>query len=240
MSEQQSFGVQCIPVEGCVFEDTIDGYFPLTDSVRQFLDRHAFTTALISLSHAPFIHFNDLDRDAAVPLKLSAEARVGQIREMLLLATLHDDHLSLCGVGDWSWINGSVSDDSVFSPFYRLAEPAFVHGVGLVAGDVNTSQFGYVKAACSSADVNALADYVECKLISLNSCSEPDAADNIINKLSILWGVEHREHTIVKRTLTNGCADNACLAEVASGIELLQRLKPGYEYLLTAKLLIRR
>lgn len=218
MDTRRSVGIHGIPVEGREFEDTIDGYFPLVVSVRQLLERHSFASAFISLSHAPFMHLEGLGSEAPVPLRLNPDTKMGQIEGMLLLATCSKDRLSLCGVGKWSWITNGVVEDRVFSSSYRLAEPAYVCGLGLTAGLVSMGRFGAVKSVNVSA---------RCKLVTLASCSDEDSS--AINRCtrSNLWAIEHTENAIVKRT-----SGNACAGEILSGMSLLERLKPGFEYLL--------
>ena len=218
MDTRRTVGVHCIPIEGCEFEDTIDGYFPLVVSIRQLLERHSFASAFISLSHAPFMHLEGLGSEAPVPLRLNPGAKVGQIEDMLLLATCFEGHLLLCGVGEWSWMTNGVVEDRVFPSLYRLAEPAYVCGLGLAAGSVGIGRFGAV---------NSLNASPRCKLVTLTSCSDEDSSALSRSTRSKLWGIEHTENAIVRRTSRNVCA-----GEMLSEMVLSERLKPGFEYLL--------
>ena len=218
MDTPRTVGIHCIPVEGREFEDTIDGYFPLVVSIRQLLERHSFASAFISLSHAPFMHLEGLGSEAPVPLRLNPDAKVGQIEDMLLLATCFEGQLLLCGVGEWSWMTNGVVEGRFFSSSYRLAEPAYICGLGLAAGPMSMGRFVTVKSVNFSARF---------KLLTLSSCFDEDSSAFNCHARSKLWGIEHTENAIVKRTSRNVCA-----GEILSGMTLSERLKPGFEYLL--------
>lgn len=133
-----------IPVKGRLFQDTIDGYFPLRDSLRHLLARHGFGAAWVSLAHAPFMDLPGLDWDAPVPLRLGDGAG-GLIRSLSVVVVAGSD--TVCGAGRWTWFDGR--DSAVFDLGWRLAEPVFVQGIGLLPAaeaPVATDTFGALEA----------------------------------------------------------------------------------------------
>ena len=76
------------PTDTRIFEDTIDGYFPLRVSLAQMMDRNGFDAALVSLTQAPVAAFPGLPEDAPVPLTIRA-GRAGLI-DWLTLWLWHD------------------------------------------------------------------------------------------------------------------------------------------------------
>lgn len=112
-------------VDGTVFEDTIDGYFPLHLSLRQMLDRTGFAAALVILRHAPIMHLPGLPEDAPVPLRLPG-GQAGLIRRLMVLVSQDGTRTPLQGVGRWGWFGPEVP----LGPDTRLGEPAFLRGIG--------------------------------------------------------------------------------------------------------------
>ncbi|WP_157018078.1 hypothetical protein [Mesorhizobium xinjiangense] len=125
------------PVTGHAFEDILDGYFPLGESVRQMMARHGFASMWITLLHAPVMNIRGLPPTAPVPLSLP-KTYSGMIDDMALVATQADDGVRLSGVGDWFWVDGREETET-FPPSTRLGEPAFVRGIGVggEAADAN-------------------------------------------------------------------------------------------------------
>ncbi|WP_213218095.1 hypothetical protein [Roseibium polysiphoniae] len=122
-------------MEGRPFEDILDGYFPLHESILQLLQRQGFSAMWITLLHAPFMKIEGLPEDAPVPLHLR-KIYSGMIDHMLLLAFSTPDGMGLAGTGDWIFVNSWEGND-LFPDGIRLGEPAFVRGVGLI-DDCNT------------------------------------------------------------------------------------------------------
>ncbi|MEX0284489.1 MAG: hypothetical protein AB3N23_07740 [Paracoccaceae bacterium] len=116
-------------MDGIAFEDTIDGYFPLHLSLRQFLDRHGFAAAEVILRYAPIMHIPNLPPEAPVPLNI-LEGVAGIASYLRLWATPS----SLSGDGAWYWFESSDLSISQLDPMVRLAEPAFVEGIGFEVG----------------------------------------------------------------------------------------------------------
>ena len=117
------------PVCGHAFEDILDGYFPLSESVRQMMERHEFTSMWISLLHAPVMNIRDLPPTAPVPLYLP-KIYAGMIEHMVIAAETAGDAVRMSGVGEWFWVDGTRSVSS-FPTSTRLGEPAFVRGIGI-------------------------------------------------------------------------------------------------------------
>lgn len=116
------------PVNGRAFEDILDGYFPLAESVRQMMARHDFATMWIVLLHAPIMNIRGLPPTAPVPLSLP-KTYSGMIDHMSLLAVQSGEGVRLSGTGSWFWVDGRAQSET-FPVSTRLGEPAFVRGVG--------------------------------------------------------------------------------------------------------------
>lgn len=128
-----------LPVAGRFYEDIIDGYFPLRESLRQGLRRNGFGAALVAITHAPILHLPGDDGRGPVPMRLRG-ATAGLLRRCLALAVLDGDGLHLSGVADWHW----PETEHGFGPATRLAEPVFQRGIGLLPGTVDGGAFGRV------------------------------------------------------------------------------------------------
>ncbi|WP_238364675.1 hypothetical protein [Mesobacterium pallidum] len=114
------------------FDDILDGYFTLKESVRQLMARHQLSWAWLVLSHAPVMEIAGLAPDAPVPLHLR-DGHAGVI-DALFVTVLYCDatgehDISLTGSGDWRWLDGR--GDAALPADIRLAEPAYVMGFGL-------------------------------------------------------------------------------------------------------------
>ncbi len=110
-----------------LFDDTIDGYFPLRQSLAQMLERNRFSAALISLLYVPVMEIPGLPPDAPVPLRLPA-AHAGVISRLIVIARSGETGLQLAGQGRWHW--RQRPHGSVLSPMVRLGEPVFIRGIG--------------------------------------------------------------------------------------------------------------
>jgi len=115
----------CSDPRARVFEDVIDGYFPLHVSLAQMMARTGFRAALVGLDQAPILEIPGLPPEAPVPLNIRA-GRAGMIDAMVLWV---QGDGSLSGQGAWRWFDGQTTD-AAFDPMTRLAEPAIVAGVG--------------------------------------------------------------------------------------------------------------
>lgn len=134
---------RAIPVEATRFEDIIDGYFPLQESLRQMLNRNGFASACVTLTHAPIMDIPDLPPDAPVPLRLT-QGIAGLAERLDIIVTLDGLEAQLSGAGKWHWYSKERAPSKLLSPLTRLAEPAIVQGIGLVAGGSQTKTFGKV------------------------------------------------------------------------------------------------
>ncbi len=132
-----------IPVEAARFEDIIDGYFPLQESLRQMLCRNGFASACVTLTHVPIMDIPNLAPEAPVPLRL-IQGVSGIADRLDIIVTLDGIELQLCGAGKWRWYSKEREPAKLLSPLTRLAEPAIVQGVGLIAGGTQTQTFGKI------------------------------------------------------------------------------------------------
>lgn len=113
---------------GNAFEDTVDGYFPLRESLRQMMLRHEFDVALIHFQHAPAMEIPGLDFEEPVPLSITS-GHACMIHKMLLVLHRTNNGVTISGVGQWTWWGDHRATERVFSSEHRLAEPAFVRGI---------------------------------------------------------------------------------------------------------------
>ena len=117
-------------ITGTAFEDTIDGYFPLRESLRQMLVRNSFDAALVFILHAPAMEIPGLKPEDPVPLYIT-QGHGCLLHELALVVQLVEAQAVISGVGRWSWWNGHRSHEHQFSDMHRLAEPAFLRGIQL-------------------------------------------------------------------------------------------------------------
>ena len=121
---------QSIITRAKVFEDTIDGYFPLSESLRQMMERNRFDTALVRILHAPAMEIPGLKPQDPVPLFIT-NGHGCMIHQMTLIVRLDGNKIAVSGAGEWSWIGEHRLKDDQFSTEHRLAEPAFIRGIQL-------------------------------------------------------------------------------------------------------------
>lgn len=132
---------QVHPIAGRQFEDTIDGYFPLHISLSQMLVRNGFAAAVVDLTHLPVMDIPDLPFTAPVPLNI-ASGRAGLVDRMRAFVSQTD----IRGQAHWRWLNADHTTGDL-DPMVRLAEPAYLTGIGLQAGDIATTCFGALAPA---------------------------------------------------------------------------------------------
>lgn len=137
-----------IPLAGHVFEYVIDGYFPLQESLRQMMERQGFCATIVCLNFAPAMDIPNLAPQDPVPLYVT-DGFGCMIRRMTLVARHKDGKVEIEGYGDWNWFDGPSVDALEFSTLHRLAEPAFVKGVGFKAGGIDTKLLGQVEEGTS-------------------------------------------------------------------------------------------
>jgi hypothetical protein len=158
-------------VSGRAFEDILDGYFPLEESVRQMMERQGFASALITLLHAPVMNIKGLAPHDPVPLSLR-KTYAGMIDHVSLTVFRTPSGLRLSGVGKWFWLDPS-EETAVFPPSIRLGEPAFVRGIGIDAtnGTGGSDESGTVAVARlrdAAMPAQALPDAI--KILKWKSC----------------------------------------------------------------------
>ncbi|WP_050927535.1 hypothetical protein [Aestuariivita boseongensis] len=129
-------------VEGTPFQDTIDGYFPLRTSLAQMLERQGFHAAVVTIDFAPIIHVSGLPADAPVPLNIRS-GQAGLIHRLSVCVTAQ----GLSGFGYWRWLTQANGPPVDLGPDIRLAEPAFLSGIGFGKGDVPAGLLGGLHAA---------------------------------------------------------------------------------------------
>ena len=140
---------------GRAFEDMLDGYFPLSESVRQLMERQRFICMWITILHAPVMNISGLPSTAPVPLFLP-RIYSGMIDHMVLSVEASGEGITMTGRGMWFWTDGRA-ETGTFPPLTRLGEPAFVRGIGI--SDVNAADSGDTRQTCvGMARVDRAAD----------------------------------------------------------------------------------
>ena len=129
---------------GCAFEDILDGYFPLSESLRQLMERRRFICMWTTILHAPVMNISGLPSTAPVPLFLP-RIYSGMIDHMVLSAETSAEGIAMTGRGMWFWTDGRA-ETGTFPPLTRLGEPAFVRGIGIY--DVKAADSGDTRRAC--------------------------------------------------------------------------------------------
>ena len=129
-------------IDALPFEDIIDGYFPLQESLRQMMVRKGFALASVTIFHAPIMNIPGLAPDAPVPLRL-VHGTAGIADRLDMIIALDGRELRLVGYGKWRWHCDAAATENVLSPRTRLAEPAIVQGMGIACGNVSTGQFNW-------------------------------------------------------------------------------------------------
>lgn len=140
---------------GRAFEDILDGYFPLSESVRQLMERQRFICMWITILHAPVMNISGLPSTAPAPLFLP-RIYSGMIDHMVFSAETSAEGVAMTGRGVWFWTDGRA-ETGTFPPLTRLGEPAFVRGIGIC--DVNASNSGHTsRTGIGMARVDGAAD----------------------------------------------------------------------------------
>ena len=148
--------IEARALAGCAFEDMLDGYFPLGESLRQLMERRRFISVWIKILHAPVMNISGLPSTAPVPLFLP-KIYSGMIDHMILSVETSAEGVAMTGRGVWFWTDGRA-ETGTFPPLTRLGEPAFVRGIGI--SDVNARDSGDTRRAhIGMARVDGAADW---------------------------------------------------------------------------------
>ena len=141
-----------IPLDAVVFEDFIDGYFPLQSSLEALLDRRGFAAAWFLMLVTPMMEMPGLDGSDPVPLHLDP-ALGGQID--WLAASIRRTHgkVTVSGHAQWRWNNPGMSRADGLQASLRLAEPAFLRGIGCRPGDIMTRSLGDIGVGREDSDI---------------------------------------------------------------------------------------
>ena len=115
------------PGDARPFQDILDGYFTLRESLRQMAARQGFGGVTLTLTHAPVMDVPGLPPDAPVPLHLR-DGHAGLIDTLVVTALFGGENVLLFGAGAWRWFDDRA--DPALPADVRLGEPAFVRGVG--------------------------------------------------------------------------------------------------------------
>ena len=129
-----------LPVDATGFEDIIDGYFPLQESLRQMLHRNGFVSACVTLTHAPIMNIPGLAPSAPVPLRID-QGDAGIADRLDIIAVRTRSGIQLSGYGRWLWYSGASFTENLLPSRTRLAEPAIVQGIGLADGGTHSKIF---------------------------------------------------------------------------------------------------
>lgn len=135
-----------VPVDGFYFEDFIDGYFPLIQSLSHLMDRQAVDAALLVLRVAPMMEIPGLAPEDPVPLHINP-VYAGQIDWLGVVVRRVTQEVRISGHALWTWNDRKRRNASHLSPTIRLAEPAFVRGVGFRDGGYDLKSLGPIAVA---------------------------------------------------------------------------------------------
>lgn len=190
------------PVAAELFDDIIDGYFPLSESLRQMMVRRGLRAAMISLSQAPIMDIPGLAPTSPVPLRI-LEGTAGLIHAMQVLVVRQEAHMTCSGIGNWRWFSRATHHETIFDPLTRLAEPAFIRGIGFFEGSDETADFGSIRFEPGSGIAIA-------KLSAVTSADETDLTPWISAQA---WRIFDTSKQIVAFTSQN---DSQCLESLKS------------------------
>ena len=147
--------IEARALAGCAFEDILDGYFPLGESLRQLMERRRFISVWVTILHAPVMNISGLPLTAPAPLFLP-RIYSGMIDHMVLSAETSAEGIAMTGRGEWFWTDGRA-ETGTFPPLTRLGEPAFIRGIGI--SDVNAANSDNTRQTCvGMARVDRAAD----------------------------------------------------------------------------------
>ncbi len=116
---------------GVFFEDIIEGYFPLRESLTQLLIRQSFDFAFVSFIFAPTFKNNQVRKNSTVSYHVET-INSGMLTYFTALAELRNTEIDATGVASWCWKKNYPTGVYHFLTSDRLAEPAFVRGFGLI------------------------------------------------------------------------------------------------------------
>ena len=109
------------------FEDVIDGYFPIGESLKQMLQRFHVSSAWVNFIYAPIIRGDHLAPSDPVPVNV-AGCVSGMINDVSIFISIENRNVALTGVGDWYWHNATTNESEPLASSHRLVEPVFVRG----------------------------------------------------------------------------------------------------------------
>lgn len=109
------------------FEDVIDGYFPIGESLKQMLQRFHASSAWVNFIYAPIIRGDHLAPSDPVPVNV-AGCVSGMINDVSIFISMENRNVALTGVGDWHWHNATTNESEPLASSHRLVEPVFVRG----------------------------------------------------------------------------------------------------------------
>lgn len=118
------------PVEADFFEDFIDGYFPLSQSLHHLIDRQKVDAALVILRVAPMMDIPGLAPQDPVPLHINP-THAGQIDWLAVMVERNAGDVRISGQAQWAWNDTRRHTQDYLSSSVRLAEPAFVRGLNV-------------------------------------------------------------------------------------------------------------
>ena len=144
--------MEMVPIKATLFEDFIDGYFPLNVSLGHMLTRHGFSSAWILMRVAPMMEIPGLTAAEPVPLHLNP-AHGGQVDWLAATIRISGQIASLSGLAKWHWNYPARANEKKFLTTLRLAEPAFLRGVGFMAGDVYSRSLGKVRRETNDPNI---------------------------------------------------------------------------------------
>ena len=174
-----------VPIKATLFEDFIDGYFPLNVSLGHMLTRHGFSSAWILMRVAPMMEIPGLTVADPVPLHLNP-AHGGQFNWLAATIQISDQVASLSGLAKWHWNDPTKVNEQKISANIRLSEPAFLWGVGFFNGDLTSQSLGGVRRSFDNSEIS---------FVSADQMFQPTGKYKLIEDLGsgLLWRVDFSE-----------------------------------------------
>jgi len=189
--------VNIVPIEARLFEDCVDGYFPLSVTLAHLLQRQCFGSALIAIRVAPMMDIPNLESGAPVPLHINP-LYSGQIDWLVAVARMQP--LGSCSIvsgwAQWHWNDRARDKVSRLPHSLRLAEPAYVHGIGFVRGHLRTRSLGRVKLAETSSCVALHMPNIDLSDFSTD-VPQFDAVESLCWSLNPTYFLEWFDHSVV-------------------------------------------
>ncbi len=104
---------------------------------------------------APVMEIPGLRDHDPVPLHIDSKYE-GQIDWLSASVRRRGGTAGFSGAAKWAWNEAALDQSNVLSPVVRLAEPAFIRGIGFLPGDLQTEALGAIRGTSGRTEVSIL------------------------------------------------------------------------------------